>query len=561
MNFTAGQQIESDEVMKRLGQLEYRNHGGMARMSLFDEGKALITSGLRVTAGTGLTVNVATGTLYQREIDVTGCIQKDIIPVTMDAASGAPRTDIVECQIKMVADKDDYSRIGTVATGGSGGSVIITNEEIQRDLRYYVSARKKTSSTTPTAATSASVTGTVAMPGTVDLSEEYLINISDGEDGDWEEVDCRGAVPNATTRAEIMAAINAALGRTAATAGSGDVIVITGNGTGEGSFFSFKPPVTNSDADGLEAILGLSIGGLYKYEYRGDNSWIKLCEIDMGASTTTITDALIRNIDQKDTWTGEINEVIVKRKIFTINEPDWNEWSSIRTYGAGDIAYIGDIQFVSLVGSNLNKDPLFQTDWWMPSMPLTQLLHEFQKGVPQRGGMNDIHNIRDAGYQQNFNMGKYKLGTRTLQVYGVHIDGTTVTGDATLEGILSGYHFIDLFAPDTLGTRTLLNYQGRVPRVVTSASGGTGDSLAVSLVQEDQFQGHILFIHPTNAYFKSDGNVAGGANAWTTQPTGGSNTSGAITTDGTNGTPRTGLETRMKNWSEGVPFFIVVKSV
>jgi hypothetical protein len=575
MNFIAGQQIESDEVIKRLGELEYRNHGSHAKIGLFNEGKALITEGLRVEAGTGMAVNVTAGNLFQRGVDVIGCIQKDDIPVTMDAASGAPRIDIVECQIITAPDKTDFARIGTVATGTELGSVIITNEEIKRDIKVYLTARKKTGSTTPTAATAAVLNGTVAIPATIDLSEKYLIHVSDKEDGDWVEIDCRGTTPNATTRAEIIAALNAGTGRTFATAGSGDTITANGDGTGISSYFAFKPPVTDVEADALEEIFGLSSGGSYKYEYHGTNGWIKIAEIDIGASTTTITNALIRNIDQKDTWASEADEVIVKDPVFLSNEPDWNEWSDIRTYDAGEIAYIGDQQFVSLQGSNLDKDPLFELDYWLPAPTLNEVLRKFHKAEPERGGMHDIHNIRDAGYKQFFTIGKYKLRGRTLEAYGVHIDGTVVTGDTDLESIFrvdetDEYPFLDLMAPDSMGTRTLLNYQGRVPRAVTSASGGTGDSLAVSLVQEDQFQAWQLgqIIGGTTYY------STGSANEYE-EPVSFANYSrmlqrtvaqgeaemGKAVNDGTNGTPRTGLETRMKNWAEGVPYLVVVKDV
>lgn len=566
MNFVSGQQIESNEVMRRLGQLQYRNLGSMAKIGLVNEGKAVITTGLRVTpptGGGGMAIAITAGNILQRSTDVTGCIQKDQISVTLDAASGAPRIDMIECQISMTTSKVDYSRIGTVATGTETGSVIITNELINRDLRYYISARKKTNTTTATAATSAGLTGTVAIPGTIDLTDTYIVHISDGEDANWLEIDCRGATPNATSRAEIISAINTALGRTAASAGSGNVIVLTGSGTGEGSYFSFKPPVTNSDADGLEAIFGLSIGGLYQYEYRGTNSWIKLAEIDVGASTTSITEDLIRNIDQKNTWASETDEIIVKSPLFSLNEPDWNEWSDIRTYAEGEIAYLGDQQFVSLVGSNLNKDPLFETEWWMPCPNLNDILMLFHKGEPVRGGLQNIHNIRNAAYKQFFSIGKYRLGTRTLEAWGVHIDGTVVTGDTDLESIFrvgesDEYHLLDIIAPDSMGTRTLKDYRGRVPRVVTSTSGGSGDSEAVGSIQADQFQGFkINVLHDRAIRANNVGNLV----VDLIPGTGSVSADFLPIDDGTNGTPRTGLETRMKNWAEGIPYVVVIKSV
>jgi hypothetical protein len=574
MNFTAGQQIESDEVMKRLGELEYRNHGSHAKIGLFDEGKVCITKGLRVEPSSLLTVNVTAGNFFQRDGEIVlGCIAKDNIPVTLAAASGLARVDIIEGQIKTVADKDDYARIGTVATGSEAGSVVITNEAINRDVKYYLDVRKQTGTTTPTAATAASLVGTIAIPGTIDLQENFLIYLSDGEDGDWVEVDCRGAVPNATTRAEIIAAINAAVGRVMASASAGDTITLTGNGTGWGSYFSIKPPITDPDADALNIIFGLSAGGVYKYNYHGTPGWFKLAEIDMGAATSVITADLIRTIDQKDTWASESDEIIVQNPVFKSNEPDWNEWSEDREYSEGDIAYLGTQQFVSLEDSNTGNDPLFDTVNWMPCPDISVILLQFQKAEPVRGGMHRIHNIRDGNYKQWFNFGKYKIGSRVIGAYGIHLDGTTVTGDTDLENIFDPggadeYPFIDLMAPDSMGTRTLKNYQGRVARAVTSDTGEPQGSAAVASTQDDRMQ-----------------KITGESDVWVVTPSG----SGALSGTGAAGTNSTRVgsasalnarlkfnsanstdartsattagETRMKNWAEGVPYLIVIKEI
>ena len=135
MNMATGQQIESLEVMQRLGTLEYRNEGSHARISLIDEGTAVITSGFRVAPSTGMIVTVPTGTLYQRQIDVTGVVQTVAQNITLAVASGSPRIDTIQGQIVSVADKTDYAQIGTVASGG--GSVVITNTAISRDIKYY----------------------------------------------------------------------------------------------------------------------------------------------------------------------------------------------------------------------------------------------------------------------------------------------------------------------------------------------------------------------------------------------------------------------------------------
>jgi hypothetical protein len=331
LNMSDGQPIESDEVMRRRGELEYRNLTSFAQAALFDEGKALITDGLRVEAYSGMTVKVPTGTLIQREIGVTNtivgvCVQGEDQLIAMTPADGGARVDIVEAQVISMVDKTDYARIGKVATGGIGeGSLSITNQVVNRDVKYKLDVRKQTNTTTVTAATAAVLTGTVAIPGTIDLSAKYLIRLEDGEDGDWKEIDCRGAIPTATSRAEIISAINTAIGRTIAADGAGNVIELTGFGTGETSYFSLKSPIADSPTilenrlDALNVIFGLSIEGNYRYEYRGTNSWIKLAEIDIGAATTTITNALINNIDEKHLWASEASNVVLKNPFF--NDP------------------------------------------------------------------------------------------------------------------------------------------------------------------------------------------------------------------------------------------------
>jgi hypothetical protein len=246
-----------------------------------------------------MTVNIPSGSVFQRFIDVIPCLQIEDQTVTLDAASGSPRIDIIEGQIKVIADKDDVVQTATVATGSA---VSISNQTIQRDIKYYLDTRKQTGTTTLTPATAGTLTGTVAIPGTIDLSSDYLLNLADTEDGSYQEIDCRGATPGATTRAEIINAINSAVGRTMAATGAGNVIVLTGNGTGQTSYFEIKPPTTDSDKDCLQVVFGLAAGGIYRYTFEGDNEWFKLAEIDVGAATTVITSGLIRNVNQKATW-------------------------------------------------------------------------------------------------------------------------------------------------------------------------------------------------------------------------------------------------------------------
>lgn len=307
VNMSPGQLAEYDKVFKRQGEIAYRDMGVLSKIALFNSGKALITEGLRVASGGGMVVTIPTGSILQRITsgDILPCISTAEQTITMDAASGSPRTDIIECQVKSVTDKDDTTKAVLDPTTG-----VISLESIKRDLKYYLAIQKKTGSTDATAATAGVLSGTVGIAGTIDLSSNYLLNIADGEDGSFQEIDLRGSTPEATTKAEIISAINSAVGRTMASTGAGDTITLTGLGTGETSYFEIKPPVSNSDADALQTVFGVSGAGVYNYIYKGVNDWIKLCEIDIGAATTVITPAMIRNVDDKSTWASDDENVI-----------------------------------------------------------------------------------------------------------------------------------------------------------------------------------------------------------------------------------------------------------
>jgi hypothetical protein len=314
LNIVSGQKIESDEVLKKIGDFAYRNLGIFGKMSLYDEGKALILDGLRVTTGTtgGMTILLEQGTVFQRsDVDVLPALQTSDIEITLDAASGLSRIDIVEAQVADAEDRDDLGQVATIVSG----TVAINPEAFKRDIKYYVNARKKTNTTLSTSGTAGVLTGTVDCT-TVDLSAQYLINIADGEDGSFQEIDCRGAIPDATTGAEIVNIINTIVGRTMASIGSGGIILLTGNGTGHKSKFVIKPPATDPNKDALKIVFGLEDISNYKYTYQGLDPWFKLAEIDIGAATTVITSSMIRNVDQKSTWANEADDIIVKNKIY-----------------------------------------------------------------------------------------------------------------------------------------------------------------------------------------------------------------------------------------------------
>ena len=144
------------------------------------------------------------------------------------------------------------------------------------------------------------------------------------------------------------------------------------------------------------------------------------------------------------------------------------------------------------------------------------------------------------------------------------------TGNTTLEALLKDgeadeYPYIDIYAPDVLGTRTLLDIGDYVD--CPQSSGGDADTIG-GLV-EDQFQGFQI---------GSDESSLGDVFGIATNPnnsTGGSTNSNyalpqfnttfqglstmiTAKSDGTNGTPRTGDTTHGKRFSVGISSIIVM---
>lgn len=241
-------------------------------------------------------------------------------------------------------------------------------------------------------------------------------------------------------------------------------------------------------------------------------------------------------------------------------------WANGTTYAQFDhVMYLG-MQFVSLVGSNTGNDPIDIVAKWLPCFNRDDAMVKYRNGEDVKGGFEPLHDIRDALYLQYYEFGKYNYGGdsgRNFQAYGVHLDGTVITGDATLEAIFDvggpdEYPYLDIIAPDVVGTRTLIDAGGRVARFVDGAGGDTED---VGVVQEDQFQGHYHTLWYDNSdntgtdlnYPSDGGDVHDGGESLVAVR--------APVTDGTNGTPRTGTETRIKNYSIGLPSVLVMLEI
>jgi hypothetical protein len=248
-----------------------------------------------------------------------------------------------------------------------------------------------------------------------------------------------------------------------------------------------------------------------------------------------------------------------------------SEYSGATTYAQFDhVMYLG-MMFVSLIGSNTGNDPIDTPAKWMPCYNRDDAMVKYRNGEIIPGGIEEMHDIGDALYLQYYEFGKYNYGGnsgRNFQAYGVHLDGTQITGDATLVAIFdvggaNEYPHLDIIAPDIVGVRTLMDAQGRVGR---ATDGGTLTA-AVGAVQADQVQGHMHYTGAGSSqttygiYGSTTNDIPGSAtDRWTgtsSAPVYQYETS-VPKDDGTNGTPRTGTETRMLNYTTGVPSILVM---
>jgi hypothetical protein len=231
-------------------------------------------------------------------------------------------------------------------------------------------------------------------------------------------------------------------------------------------------------------------------------------------------------------------------------------WSATTTYSTlGTSVMRHGMQFVNINATgNLNKDPVLQPPYWKAVPKAAELFRDYHAGRVIRAECSGIHDYNGAQYQQYFKLGVHKVGGASGAVFnawGVHLDGGTVTGSSELDNLLTGYFLQTTFAP---GTPKVL---GNAKETVDRAHGATGGAAPIiGARQEDQGQGHLhLPLSPAANFYGGDTGSnqtnGGGVNAQVA-------TTGAPTTDGANGTPRVGLETRVKSFVTGVPYFVIM---
>jgi hypothetical protein len=244
----------------------------------------------------------------------------------------------------------------------------------------------------------------------------------------------------------------------------------------------------------------------------------------------------------------------------------WDATESVTYESAGVVVERYGKHFTSTgLTGNTNKDPInpANINYWYPSPGIDKLIDMFMAGEVVRGGMHKVNNLGDADYSTSLLLDKATFGGTTYEFYRVALDGSVVTGDATLEGILntlSGtlYPHADIFAPDNLGTRTLVDMRGRG---VTSMTTGGGEADIHGQVRDDQMQGHLHKLRGSGTEIPG-AKYVGGMESNNDGPSDAMSYYGAngIVTDGTNGTPRTGATTHGADIVEGIKYIIVMKA-
>jgi len=321
LNQSLRQRIEHDMVLTRMGELGRRNMETMLGSMFIDFGataKAYVFKGFVAAPGAALDVDLAVpaeavhdidGDNIRIAIDSNGGTAYNVALAAADPAN--PRIDIITAR---VAQRNVFTDAS--ASIADPATKTVSPQSVERDIEYYFELQKvdgiPAGAPVPPAipgGTAGSITG-VPVITTVDLSLEYILCFAIGEDSEFIEVDCRGAIPSATTIAEVINAINLAGFGAVASNDGGDHLVITAPGTGETSVVKIKQPA-NTDLDCYNNILGGLEYVQYVDIFKGGNAWFKVCEIYVPALAVTLTAGNVRSIEEKDTdWDADNDKVV-----------------------------------------------------------------------------------------------------------------------------------------------------------------------------------------------------------------------------------------------------------
>ena len=323
-------------------------------------------------------------------------------------------------------------------------------------------------------------------------------------------------------------------------------------------------PPRIEDMNGLQLLFSSQLKYLFQNgiaEWLSDADTLYYADVSFVTRTGSIYQAILGDdVSNFNTAKDPLTEPLWWSIVSQLEGVDaWDTAEAVAYESAGVIVErFGQHYASSGKTGNSDKDPANpQSDtWWIPSEGWNNYKKLASKGESIPGGMHPWTDFSSGDYQQNIKLDEIVRGGVTYDVFGVILDGTQVTLDATLEAIFDPggakeFPWIDEFAPDNLGTRTLIDMRGRSTRGMT-AGGGVAPTLAE--IQEDQLQGHWhTFNRSTATSYASGGDEVGFSSGTNSQ-----NDVQDPVTDTVNGTPRTGDETRVKALVRGVDYIIVI---
>jgi hypothetical protein len=309
-------QIESDQVLTAISQKLLRTIEEIQQASFYDSDKdAAILSGLEIAHVSGMDISISGPAAVMQNIPghLKVGTQASFSNLTVPPADPAhPRLDVVEARVNIVSTKTDSALRKIVDPSQKKFTYVTGDREYEIIIDVRINSGTPAPSPvapSPTAGTSAILQGTIAHPPTLDMTDDYILDLANGIDGEFSAVNLRGAVTEATTLAEIESAINNVFGSIMSVDGSNQ-FVITDIETGEESFFQIREYVMDN-LDAREKLFGTPQIAGYRDEYTGENPWFKIGEILVPSGVTVLSPVDILPISGKVDWTADDNIEIV----------------------------------------------------------------------------------------------------------------------------------------------------------------------------------------------------------------------------------------------------------
>jgi hypothetical protein len=198
------------------------------------------------------------------------------------------------------------------------------------------------------------------------------------------------------------------------------------------------------------------------------------------------------------------------------------------------------------------SDPDNALYWYEPDSA-RDLKRAANRGTVIDGDFHTVNDRAGGNFNTSLLINKFKVGAVNKELHMVHLDGSVVTGNSNLEALLLTNPYVDLIAPDNLGTRTLID----TGDYVTTPQSVGGDADVVGVLREDQFQGHYHTVFSENS---------GTTSRIQAEVTAGNNTPGGdalgsatnISSDGVSGVPRIGTTTHGKRLTVGSSYIIAM---